>query len=161
MLVYAEFFCQVLWIFMYNITTCSCIGYTIVALIVELNSIFLHLRKLMRIAKVNEKHQVYWINAVINLLTVVTCRFTALGWISYGIYESYNDFSYLFLCLLISSIGVMWIIYIMAFYHLMMADFLKKSDQSHCSEKQDSKCFISDDSASNNNQNGHFRAKSE
>lgn len=152
-----------LWIFLYNITHCSCIGYTIVALIVELNSIFLHLRKLMRIAKVDQKHQVYRMNAVINLLTVVTCRFVALGWISYGIFLSYNDFSSLYLCLLISSIGVMWIIYIMAFYHLMVTDFLKTAvDQSRCSEKQDSKCVSSNNgSVSNNNENENLREKSE
>lgn len=118
----------VLWIFLYNLTHRTYIGYTIVALTVEINSIFLHLRKLMRMSKFNLKHHLlFMINSVVTLVTIITCRFTALAWISYGIITSSHRFSSIYLYLLSSSIGVMWIIYVIAFIQLLVKDFLHNS----------------------------------
>ncbi|BHF71386.1 TLC domain-containing protein 2 [Sparganum proliferum] len=39
--------------FMHNVLTMKCIGYSVIALLVEVNTIFLHLRKLMQLNKVS------------------------------------------------------------------------------------------------------------
>lgn len=120
----------VLWIFLYNLTHCTCLGYTIVALTVEINSVFLHLRKLMQIAKVRRENLAYRANAVATLLTIVTCRFSALGWISHGIATSYHRFSVFYRYPLSVSVAVMWVLYIVSFHHILTAEFLSKEKKS-------------------------------
>lgn len=51
-----------------------CIGYSILALMAEINSIFLHLRKLLQYAKVGYDTKPYRVVSVINLVTFIVCR---------------------------------------------------------------------------------------
>lgn len=88
----------------------------------------------MKLAKVSGESLAYRLNAVATLLTIVTCRFAALGWISYGIVTSYHRFSQAFLYPLSVSIAVMWAIYVASFYHILVAEFLSRKPEIDASK---------------------------
>uniref|UniRef100_A0A8W8MNV8 TLC domain-containing protein n=1 Tax=Magallana gigas TaxID=29159 RepID=A0A8W8MNV8_MAGGI len=64
----------VLIFFVYNIQTKYAIELTCVALLVEVNGMFLHARKLMQIFQYGFEHKMYIVNKYTNLITFVVCR---------------------------------------------------------------------------------------
>lgn len=71
--------------FIANLVHCHCIAYSVIALLAEVNTVFLHSRKLLQMAGVAFDRPLYRANAALNLATFVTCRFVCLVWIGYGI----------------------------------------------------------------------------
>ncbi len=45
--------------FFYNLVTCQCIGYNVIALTAEINSMFLHSRKLLQLQQVKFWSQLF------------------------------------------------------------------------------------------------------
>lgn len=70
--------------FFYNVVSCRCIGYNVVALLAEVNSFFLHTRKLLQMHNFSFTHWGYRLNAVLNIVTFAVCRGYGLGRITYG-----------------------------------------------------------------------------
>lgn len=70
--------------FLYNVVSCRCIGYNVVALLAEVNSFFLHTRKLLQMHNFPFNHWGYRLNAVLNIITFAVCRGYGLGRITYG-----------------------------------------------------------------------------
>jgi len=60
--------------FIWHLTTCRYVAYSAVALIAEVNTIFLHFRKLLQMAGVSFTRLLYRVNAAVNLFTFVSCR---------------------------------------------------------------------------------------
>lgn len=65
---------QVLICFIYSIRISYGIGIVCVALLVEVNGVFLHARKLMQIFQFSFEHKIYVLNKYINLITFVIFR---------------------------------------------------------------------------------------
>ncbi|XP_022343460.2 TLC domain-containing protein 2-like [Crassostrea virginica] len=71
--------------FLHNILMKYAIGFSCVALLAEVNGIFLHARKLMQIFQFGFDHKLYVINKYTNLMTFVACRMFPIGRIFYGV----------------------------------------------------------------------------
>lgn len=65
---------QVLICFIYSIRISYGIGIVCVALLVEVNGVFLHARKLLQIFQFSFEHKIYVLNKYINLITFVIFR---------------------------------------------------------------------------------------
>lgn len=67
--------------------------YAVVALFVEVNSVFLHTRQLFIITGVNKKEPKYRLNSMINIGTFVIFRIAVLGWMTRWIVIHKDDLS--------------------------------------------------------------------
>lgn len=74
-----------IWSFWYNIQYRINIGYTVICLMAEVNSIFLHARKLLQFDKWPFEHRFYKLVVFLNLLTFITFRFPGIIYVGYGI----------------------------------------------------------------------------
>ncbi|XP_073985526.1 TLC domain-containing protein 2-like isoform X2 [Rhodnius prolixus] len=66
-------------------------GYTLMALLVEVNSVFLHVRQLMIMGKISKNAAVYRINNSFNLGTFVVFRVLTLGWMTRWLLQHRSD----------------------------------------------------------------------
>ncbi len=114
--------------FYYNLVTCRCIPYTCIILIAEVNSIFLHARKLMQMCKIPFDHWIYRTNVYINLVTFVLCRFTGMTkiWHAMMTEDGYRVSNTYYALLCISNPAVS-IINVILFWRLLKNDILRSS----------------------------------
>jgi len=66
-------------------------GYAIMALLVEVNSVFLHTRQLMIIQQENKSSAIYRVNNSFNLGTFVVFRLLTLGWMTRWLLQHRSD----------------------------------------------------------------------
>lgn len=112
--------------FIVHLVSCRYISYSAVALIAEINTVFLHFRKLLQMAGVSFSNLVYRINAAANLTTFVSCRFVCLVWIAYGIIVWNSRISWAYMITISSSTVVMYIINAVLFWRLLCSDVFGK-----------------------------------
>ena len=132
----------------YHLINVYCLGYSLIALAMEFNSIFLHIRKLLKLYGYKSSDIEYKINSILNLMTFIIFRFGVQIYILIDIFLfnhrlSSNYFILLLLCY--SSMGIM---NIGIFYLLVIKDFLKLfnfKSKSKKIEAEDNK-IISDSS---------------
>ena len=67
--------------------------YAVVALFVEVNSIFLHIRQLLNLTGVSKKEPKYRMNSMLNIGTFVVFRIAVLGWMTRWIVLHKDDLS--------------------------------------------------------------------
>lgn len=111
----------VLGCFMYTLWTQLYVAGAVVALLVEVNSVTLHLRLLLKLAGA-QSTQLYQINKVVNILTYVVFRLLTQSYLTWYILHHYSklDRPEIFLfCTMIMNIMI--VIY---FYRLLRSDFL-------------------------------------
>ena len=144
------------------------IGFNIVALMTEVNSVFLHARKLMQLFGVGFKDIRYRILCVVNLISLVLFRFTALTAIVYGIIYYRNAVSLSYFVAITSTMAVMWPINTVLFWRLLKNDvfcyssYKKYSHTKYFHQKYRSNGFSENDdnsSANNFNTNGVTKDK--
>lgn len=116
--------------FTYHITHLISVGYTVCALFMEVNSVFLHARKLMKFYGYKKTDLIVRMNKIINLLTFIIFRFGVLYKIYSAIYYDGHtvDFrysSFLFICTVL-----MTIINVILFKRLVLKDFFTKENIS-------------------------------
>jgi len=111
--------------FFYNVVQCRCIAYNVVALLAEVNSIFLHARKLLQMAGFSFNGLLYRANAAANLATFVGCRFLGLGWIIYGMFVWYHRVARFYFVVLGVAMFVMWVTNAILFKRLICSDLLR------------------------------------
>ncbi|TRZ04333.1 hypothetical protein DNTS_008648 [Danionella cerebrum] len=109
-----------------SVLTCRYVGFAVVALLVEINSIFLHLRQVLRMASL-ARTTLYRVNSMINLGTYVVFRINTLAWMTRWLVlnrQLIPLFSYS-----VGSVGlaIMTAMNIVLFYRLMRSDFMKSS----------------------------------
>ncbi|KAJ7995653.1 hypothetical protein DPEC_G00246810 [Dallia pectoralis] len=102
------------------------VGFAVVALLVEINSVFLHLRQMLRMAN-KAVGDFYRVNSMVNLGTYVVFRINTLAWMTRWLVLNRDNiplFSYT-----VGSIGlaIMTAMNIVLFYRLLRSDFLKNS----------------------------------
>ena len=131
-----------IWCFLYSLYTQLYVAGAVIALFVEVNSVTLHLRLMLKLAGA-QSSAMYHINKYANVFTYVAFRLSTQFYLTWYIIHNYSwlDHSGYFL----ASLIVMNIMILIYFYRLLRADFfsLRKS-----SEKQNgthnSRKFLSD-----------------
>ncbi|XP_062591701.1 TLC domain-containing protein 2-like [Saccostrea cucullata] len=108
-----------------NVHQGSCIGYNCVALMAEINSFFLHSRKLLQMWKIGFDHWFYKLVTYLNLFTFVSCRGFSICRIFYGMYIEPSRVPFFFYCCLSLSMFVMSVINVVLFWRLFKSDILK------------------------------------
>nr|CAH0104018.1 unnamed protein product [Daphnia galeata] len=106
------------------------IGYSVVALLVEVNSIFLHTRQLMIIKGAPRQHSGYRLNALLNIGTFLIFRILTLGWMTRWLVvhrEEVPVFAYT-----LGSVGLAVIVLmsIVLFFRILDADFISKKGRN-------------------------------
>ncbi|TSN39314.1 TLC domain-containing protein 2 [Bagarius yarrelli] len=109
-----------------SVLTFRYVGFAVVALLVEINSIFLHMRQILRMAGIS-KSTAYRVNSMINLGTYVVFRINTLAWMTRWLVLN-RDLIPLF-SYTVGSVGlaIMTLMNIVLFYRLLRTDFLKSS----------------------------------
>lgn len=117
----------VIWCFLYSLYTQLYVAGAVIALFVEVNSVTLHLRLMLKLAGA-QCSSVYYINKFANLLTYVTFRLSTQFYLTWYIIHNYSwlDHGGYFL----ASMIVMNIMILIYFYRLLRADFFSKSKSS-------------------------------
>lgn len=107
---------------LHHLITKYAIGLTCVALMVEVNGMFLHARKLMQIFQYGFEHKMYIANKYMNLITFVIFRGYPIGRIFHAFLYECPAFTpplrSVFICLL----GIMAVINIVLFWRLCKSD---------------------------------------
>ncbi len=113
--------------FGWNVFGIRNIGYQMFALLAEVNSIFLHARKLFHLFNIPRENFYVRLDMIMNILTFFFCRLCMLFFVSLFVYHDryrVGDNYYLFVsCILIP---VMWIINPILFYRVLYTDFIKR-----------------------------------
>lgn len=120
---------QVTSMFWSNVHTGSCIGYNCVALMAEINSFFLHSRKLLQMSEIGFNHWFYKLVTYLNLFSFVSCRGFSICRIFYGMYIEPSRVPRLFYICLSMSMVVMSVINVILFWRLFKSDILKPQKQ--------------------------------
>ncbi|MBN3308323.1 TLC domain-containing protein 2 [Amia ocellicauda] len=102
------------------------IGFSVVALLVEINSVFLHLRQVLLMANL-AKSTLYRLNSIVNLGTYVVFRISTLAWMTRWLVLNRDNVP--LLSYTVGSVGmaIMTAMNIVLFYRLLRSDFLKSS----------------------------------
>ena len=103
------------------------IGYQMFALLAEVNSIFLHGRKLFHLFQIPRENFIVRLDMTINIITFFFCRLCMLFFVTLFVYrdrDRVGNSYYLFVTMIL--IPVMWIINPILFYRVLHTDFLKR-----------------------------------
>ncbi|UJR13523.1 hypothetical protein I4U23_000537 [Adineta vaga] len=113
--------------FSFNIFRIMNIGYQMFALIAEINSIFLHARKLFHLYKIPRDNLVVRFNMFLNILTFILCRLCMLIFVTIFVYHDryrLGNLNYIYVMyVLIPSV---WIMNPILFYRVIRTDFFKR-----------------------------------
>ncbi|XP_019908845.1 TLC domain-containing protein 1 [Esox lucius] len=117
----------VLWCFLYALYSQIYVSGAVVALFVEVNSVTLHLRLMLKLAA-QQSSTLYQINKFLNLFTYVFFRLSAQFYITYYIVRNYSwlERGGYFLVTMI-LMNIMILVY---FYRLLRADFFPRNRAS-------------------------------
>ncbi|XP_068173327.1 TLC domain-containing protein 1 [Antennarius striatus] len=113
--------------FSYALSTEVYISGAVIALFVEVNSVTLHLRLMLKLANANST-SLYHVNKYINVITYVVFRLGAqfyLTWYLFCNYERLESVKFFFFCLIL--INIMMLIY---FRRLLLSDFFNRERKS-------------------------------
>lgn len=111
------------------------VGFAVVALLVELNSVFLHFRQLLRMANC-AAGTLYRVNSMINLGTYVVFRINTLAWMTRWLVLNRDKVPLLAYTLGSVGMAIMTAMNIVLFYRLLRSDFLKSSTRETKKEKE-------------------------
>ncbi|XP_071531318.1 TLC domain-containing protein 2-like isoform X2 [Panulirus ornatus] len=102
------------------------LGYAVVALFVEVNSVFLHIRQLFIIMGVSKKEPKYRLNSMLNIGTFVIFRIAVLGWMTRWIVIHKDDLSLPVYTLGSVGLAIIMLMNIVLFFRICLMDFTKK-----------------------------------
>uniref|UniRef100_A0AC34GQI3 TLC domain-containing protein n=1 Tax=Panagrolaimus sp. ES5 TaxID=591445 RepID=A0AC34GQI3_9BILA len=105
------------------ITSRKFVPFAYCALIMEANSIFLHIRTLMQLSKNSSKHIIFYkFIQLINVITFVGCRFGIQAWQIYWVYTHHNTMHIFFAALGYGGCIIFYIINGFLFLRILAAD---------------------------------------
>nr|XP_055036583.1 TLC domain-containing protein 1 [Misgurnus anguillicaudatus] len=123
----------VIWCFLYAVFTHQYVAGAVVALFVEVNSVFLHTRLLLKLAKVSYDSSLYHINKLLNVVTYVVFRLGAQFYLTWYIIHHYSSLDHaLYFLVTMVLMNIMMLIY---FYRLLCTDFLSKHRPDRSAKK--------------------------
>ena len=115
-----------LWSFGYNIQYKVNVPYTVIALMTEINSIFLHARKLMQFDKWPFEHWLYKMVVWLNFITFVRFRIWGVILIGWGIYTDWDRLTLIYQVFIVCTMIVMYLINPILFWRLLKNDILRQ-----------------------------------
>lgn len=133
----------VIWCFLYAIYTERYVAGAVVALFVEVNSVMLHLRLLLKLAGA-QSSSLYYVIKFINIFTYVTFRLSSQFYLTRYIIHNYSWLEHgSFFLASMMVVNVMMLIY---FYRLLRADFFppRKSKVEQTGQQNGVKRFLGD-----------------
>lgn len=112
----------------FGISVCLCryVGFSVVALLVEINSIFLHLRQILLMGNMH-RAVAFTLNSIVNLGTYVVFRISTLAWMTRWLVLNRDNIPLLIYGIGSAGMAVMTVMNIVLFYRLLRSDFLKPS----------------------------------
>ena len=113
----------VLCLFEFHLSNIFAIGYSLIALSMEFNSIFLHARKLLKFYSFDRSHPIVRCNSFLNVTSFVIFRFGILAFIAIGISLYHYRVTKVYLSILISSFSIMGIMNTGIFYIVILKDY--------------------------------------
>ncbi|CAG6003867.1 TLC domain-containing protein 2 [Menidia menidia] len=117
-----------------SVLSCRYVGFAVVALLVEINSVFLHLRQNLRMANMATGTP-YRVNALVNLGTYVVFRINTLAWMTRWLVLNRDKVPLLAYTLGSVGMAIMTAMNIVLFCRLLRSDFLKSSTREAKKEK--------------------------
>ncbi|XP_034025091.1 TLC domain-containing protein 1 [Thalassophryne amazonica] len=109
--------------FSYTLYTQQCISGAVMALFVEVNSITLHLRMILKLASAQSSF-VYHINKLVNIFTYITFRLGTQFYLTWFLVINFSEIVHAeYLLTGLMMMNVMMLIY---FYRLLRADFFQR-----------------------------------
>ncbi|KAJ0063440.1 hypothetical protein NL108_002681 [Boleophthalmus pectinirostris] len=117
-----------------SVISCNYVGFAVVALLVEINSVFLHLRLMLRMANI-AVGTLYRVNSIINLGTYVVFRINTLAWMTRWLVLNRDNVALLAYTLGSVGMAIMTVMNIVLFYRLLRKDFLKTSTREPKKDK--------------------------
>ncbi|XP_069545872.1 TLC domain-containing protein 2 [Brachyistius frenatus] len=120
--------------FGFSVVSCHYVGFAVVALLVEINSVFLHLRQILRMANL-AAGTLYRVNSMINLGTYVVFRINTLAWMTRWLVINRDNVPLLAYTLGSVGMAIMTAMNIVLFCRLLRSDFLKSSTRETKKEK--------------------------
>jgi len=106
------------------------VGYAVVALLVEVNSVFLHLRQLMIIQGVSRQHPIYRLNSLFNIGTFLIFRILTLGWMTRWLVLHRDQVPFFAYTMGSIALAVIVLMNIVLFFRILQVDFLNKKGRS-------------------------------
>lgn len=100
------------------------IGYAVVSLLVEINSVFLHVRQLLRLANVSPKSWTYFGISMANISTFLVFRLCVLVYMAYWVTTTAIPFPPR--CAGVAGMFIMIVMNVILFFRLFIKDFLGK-----------------------------------
>uniref|UniRef100_A0A1A7YQY6 TLC domain containing 1 n=1 Tax=Iconisemion striatum TaxID=60296 RepID=A0A1A7YQY6_9TELE len=135
---------MVIWCFLYALYTQLYIAGAVIALFVEVNSVTLHLRLMLKLAGA-QASSTYQINKLINLFTYITFRLSTQFYLTWYIIQNLPTLDQgMYFLVTIMVMNIMILIY---FYRLLRADFLPRSKRyvgQNGTHNNNSKKFLND-----------------
>ncbi|XP_006002390.1 TLC domain-containing protein 1 [Latimeria chalumnae] len=128
--------------FLYAVFTHRYIAGTVIALFVEVNSIFLHTRLLLKLARV-QASRLYYTNKYANLITYVSFRLAAQFYLTWYIVKHFDILEHAtFFLVTMMLMNIMMLIY---FYRLIRTDFFMTSGKHvYLNGSSNEKKFVDD-----------------
>ena len=158
---------QVAGTFFFNVVQSRCLAFNVIALLAEVNSIFLHGRKLLQLAHVPYDRPIYRFNSALNLFTFVSCRFLCLAWIVYGMWMWHARVSLVYLGILGATMFILWVTNAVLFWRLLCSDLLRgrtrkrRSSDVQLNGAAHSSKLLSNGTEVNGSSSGHNGKRSE
>ncbi|XP_061575284.1 TLC domain-containing protein 2 [Cololabis saira] len=118
-----------------SVMSCRYVGFAVVALLVEINSVFLHLRQNLRMANMAAS-TLYRVNSMINLGTYVVFRINTLAWMTRWLVLNRDKVPLLAYTLGSVGMAIMTAMNIVLFCRLLRSDFLKSTTRETKKEKE-------------------------
>ncbi|XP_012732815.2 TLC domain-containing protein 2 [Fundulus heteroclitus] len=118
-----------------SVVSCRYVGFAVVALLVEVNSVFLHLRQILRMASMAAS-TLYRVNSIINLGTYVVFRINTLAWMTRWLVLNRDNVPLVAYTLGSVGMAIMTVMNIILFCRLLRSDFLKGSTREAKKEKE-------------------------
>ncbi|XP_069136139.1 TLC domain-containing protein 2-like [Argopecten irradians] len=112
--------------FWYNFHEKICVAYNIVALTAEINSFFLHSRKLVQMLRIDYNSAFYKLVCILNIVSFMIFRGYSNGRILLGMYMDINRVPTSYYIGLTMSMICMTLINVVLFWRLLKSDFLRK-----------------------------------
>lgn len=105
------------------------LGYAVVALMAEVNSIFLHGRQLLLMCNTSKRSTFFIVNSVINIITFVLFRFGVLLWMAHWLWLNKHAVPPVLVAVATSGLVIMLAVNVVLFYRLLMSDFILRRGQ--------------------------------
>ncbi|XP_056613550.1 TLC domain-containing protein 2 [Triplophysa dalaica] len=119
-----------------SVLSCRYVGFAVVALLVEINSVFLHLRQVLRMASL-AKSTFYRVNSMINLGTYVVFRINTLAWMTRWLVVNRDHIPLISYTIGSVGLAIMTLMNIVLFYRLMRSDFMKSSREMEVKKEKE------------------------